>query len=105
MTLNPIIQATPNRNAFCPCGSRKKYKHCCVELQRHTYKFLGGRILIIQLANTKCVWAVAYGANRLDGIAPNIGVAGVTARQAIRFQRRSTSSALSNTSTTDTDNV
>ncbi|MBK7931546.1 MAG: SEC-C domain-containing protein [Bryobacterales bacterium] len=26
----PIIKpATPGRNAQCPCGSGRKYKHCC----------------------------------------------------------------------------
>ena len=26
--VKPLVQA-PSRNAPCPCGSGKKYKHCC----------------------------------------------------------------------------
>lgn len=30
-TLKPIISKSIGRNAPCPCGSGKKYKHCCIE--------------------------------------------------------------------------
>ena len=27
-----------NRNAPCPCGSGKKYKHCCIGKEEHIYR-------------------------------------------------------------------
>ena len=35
-TLTPIVRDAPKvgRNDPCPCGSGKKYKHCCMRLGR-----------------------------------------------------------------------
>lgn len=30
-----IVNAEPQRNAKCPCGSGKKYKHCCEVKNQH----------------------------------------------------------------------
>ena len=28
------VAKTPGRNSLCPCGSGKKYKHCCLKTDR-----------------------------------------------------------------------
>lgn len=31
----PVIKVeTPNRNDLCPCGSGKKYKKCCIDIDQ-----------------------------------------------------------------------
>jgi hypothetical protein len=29
--MSPVIGPRPGRNEPCPCGSGRKYKHCCLE--------------------------------------------------------------------------
>jgi len=52
------------RNAACPCGSGKKYKRCCLELQQRT----GDR----ELAWTRCSQANDRLADRLAAMLPEL---------------------------------
>ena len=56
---------TPDRNRPCPCGSNKKFKHCCIGLHNERIRWDG---LEVSLRNKiDEYWKEFYYNNYIDG--------------------------------------
>lgn len=76
--------ARQKRNGLCDCNSGRKHKQCCRAVHKHEYPFRSGRVMIVELANGTALWAVRRGTIGRRGVAQNVGLAGLQARQAVR---------------------